>query len=147
MALEVTGKLIVKQPTQQIKENFSKREFVIEISQQTNTGMTFTNFASFQLVNNACAMIDQFQLGQDVKVSFDIRGNKWEKDGQVRYITNLNAWRVEPAMQQQQQGGYQQPQQQYGGGMQQAPAQPSYTPPQQPQGPSFDPGVGDDLPF
>lgn len=140
MALEVTGKLIVKQPTQQIKENFSKREFVIEISQQTNTGMTFTNFASFQLVNNACAMIDQFQLGQDVKVSFDIRGNKWEKDGQVRYITNLNAWRVEPAMAQQ---AYQQPQQPQYGGQQ---AQPSFTPPQ-PQAPSFDPGVGDDLPF
>lgn len=142
MALEVTGKLIVKQPTQQIKENFSKREFVIEISQQTNTGMTFTNFASFQLVNNACAIIDQFQLGQDVKVSFDIRGNKWERDGQVKYITNLNAWRVEPAMMQQQQGGYQQPQQQYNA----APQQQQYNAPPQ-QNTSFEPNVGDDLPF
>ncbi|WP_158605929.1 DUF3127 domain-containing protein [Taibaiella sp. KBW10] len=143
MALEVTGKLIVIQPTQQIKENFSKREFVIEISQQTNTGMTFTNFASFQLVNNACSVIDQFQLGQEVKVSFDIRGNKWERDGQVKYITNLNAWRVEAAMAQPQAGGYQQPQQQYN-----APQQPQQNfnaPPQ--QGTSFEPNVGDDLPF
>ncbi|OJV50884.1 MAG: hypothetical protein BGO31_10435 [Bacteroidetes bacterium 43-16] len=144
MALEVTGKLIEVQPTQQIKENFSKREFVIEISQQTNTGMTFTNFASFQLVNNACSLIDRFQVGQDVRVSFDIRGNRWEKDGQVRYITNLNAWRVDPAGMAQQappQQGYNQqaqyPQQQF-----------NQNPPQPGTGaPSFDPGGADDLPF
>lgn len=147
MALEITGKLIEIQPTQQIKENFSKREFVIEITQQTNTGMTFTNFASFQLVNNACQMVDRFQVGQDVKVSFDIRGNRWEKDGQVRYITNLNAWRIEAAMAQQMQQGYgQQPQQQQQFN-QVPPAQQPYNPPAQQGGTSFDPGSGDDLPF
>src|SRR5690606_19632869 len=137
MALEVTGRLIEVQPIQQIKENFSKREFVIEITQQTNTGMTFTNFASFQLVNNACQMIDRFQVGQDVKVSFDIRGNRWEKDGQVRYITNLNAWRVEAAMAPQMQQGYQQaaPQQQYNAQYNQAP--PAQTPPAQQGGTPF----------
>lgn len=146
MALEVSGRLIEVQPTQQIKENFSKREFVIEITQQTNTGMTFTNYASFQLVNNACSMIDRFQVGQEVRVSFDIRGNRWEKDGQVRYITNLNAWRVDPGGMAQQappqqgynQGGqYPQQQQQFN----QAPQQPGTG------APSFDPGGADDLPF
>ncbi len=147
MALEVTGRLIEIQPIQQIKENFSKREFVIEITQQTNTGMTFTNFASFQLVNNACQMVDRFQVGQDVKVSFDIRGNKWEKDGQTRYITNLNAWRIEAAMAPQMQQGYpqQQPQQQFN--QPANPAQQPYNPPAQQAGPSFEPGSGDDLPF
>jgi hypothetical protein len=32
-----------------------------------------------------------------VKVSFNIKGNRWEKDGKVNYITNLDAWRIEPA--------------------------------------------------
>lgn len=143
MALEVSGKLIEIQPTQQIKENFSKREFVIEITQQTNTGMTFTNYASFQLVNNACSLMDRFQVGQDVRVSFDIRGNRWEKDGQVRYITNLNAWRVDPAGMAQQA-----PQQGYNQG-QQYPQQQFNQAPQQPGAgaPSFDPGGADDLPF
>jgi hypothetical protein len=147
MALEVTGKLIDVQPIQQIKENFSKREFVIEISQQTNTGMTFTNFAAFQLVNNACQMIDRFQVGQDIKVSFDIRGNKWEKDGQVRYITNLNAWRIEAAMAAAP-GGYA-PQQAGGFNPQynQAPPQQGGFNPPAPQGGGFDQGGADDLPF
>lgn len=144
MALELTGKLIEIQPIQQIKENFSKREFVIEITQQTNTGMTYTNFAAFQLVNNACQLVDRFQVGQDVRVSFDVRGNRWEKDGQVRYITNLNAWRIEAAAAPQMQQGYPQQQQQYN----QAPQQQPYNPPaQQGGGTSFEPGSGDDLPF
>lgn len=119
MSLEVTGRLHAKFPTQQIKDNFSKREFVLELTDESPTGMVFTNYASFQLVNQSCAVIDQFQEGELVKVNFNIRGNRWERDGQVKYITNLNAWRVErataatgtPAPQPQQQYGQQQPQQ------------------------------------
>lgn len=104
MSLEVTGRLHEVFPTQQIKETFSKREFVLELTDESPTGMVFTNYASFQLVNSATGIIDQFQPGEMLKVNFNIRGNRWEKDGQVRYITNLNAWRVERAMAANQQG-------------------------------------------
>lgn len=141
MALEITGKLHEIFPTQQISQTFSKREFVLEISEQAANGMTYTNYASFQLVNNQCAVIDQFQLGEDVKVNFNIRGNRWEKDGQVRYITNLNAWRIErPGMANNYpQGGYQQ-------APQQAPVQNNF----QQAPPAFNNdnnGADDDLPF
>ena len=95
MSLQVTGRLHAKFPTQQIKENFSKREFVIELVDESASGMVFTNYASFQLVNQACSALDQYQDGEMLTVSFNIRGNRWERDGQVRYLTNLSAWRVE----------------------------------------------------
>ncbi len=139
MSLEVTGRLHTKFPTQQIKENFSKREFVLELTDESPTGMTFTNYASFQLVNNSCSVIDQFQEGEMLKVNFNIRGNRWERDGQVKYITNLNAWRVERAGANNNVGSQpaamQQPQQ--------------FSQPQQPQNPGFapNPGQADDLPF
>lgn len=97
MSLEVTGKLHQVFPTQQIKETFSKREFVLELTEESPSGMVYTNFASFQLVNNSCSVVDQFQPGEILKVSFNIRGNRWERDGVVKYITNLNAWRIERA--------------------------------------------------
>lgn len=97
MSLEVTGKLHQIFPTQQIKETFSKREFVLELTDESPSGMVYTNYAAFQLVNNSCALIDQFQTGETIKVSFNIRGNRWERDGNVKYITNLNAWRIEKA--------------------------------------------------
>ncbi len=138
MSLEVTGRLHAKFPTQQIKDNFSKREFVLELTDESPTGMVFTNYASFQLVNASCGVVDQFQEGEMLKVTFNIRGNKWERDGQVKYITNLNAWRVEKAGAAQ--GMPQQPQQQ---------PQQQYNQPQQNNMGGFqpNPGAADDLPF
>lgn len=107
MSLEVTGKLHEVFPIQQIKETFSKREFVLEITDESPSGMVYTNYAAFQLVNNNCSLIDAFQPGEQLKVSFNIRGNRWERDGQVRYITNLNAWRIERVMEGANQGGAQ----------------------------------------
>jgi hypothetical protein len=126
MSLEVTGKLHEIYPTQQIKENFSKREFVIEITDESPSGMVFTNYAAFQLINNNCSVIDQFHVGDNIKVNFNIRGNRWERDGNVKYITNLNAWRVERAQEGNQQPAapaYQQPQQQGGSQAQSQPFQ------------------------
>lgn len=153
MAFELTGKLVDVQPIQKISDSFQKRDFAIETTSTGNNGMTYTNYAAFQLTNNACQLIDRFQIGQEVKVSFDIRGNKWEKDGQTRYFSNLSAWRIEPPMAapqmqqgyaQPQQGGYAQPQQQFNQAPQQ---QPFNNPPAQQGGTSFDPGGADDLPF
>ncbi len=96
MSLEVTGKLLVKYDTQQVSEKFKKREFVLELAEEIN-GNIYTNFAKMQLVQNKCDIIDRFKEGEQVRVSFNIKGNKWERDGKVNYITNLDAWRVEAA--------------------------------------------------
>ncbi len=96
MSLEVTGKLLVKYETQQVSEKFKKREFVLELAEEIN-GNIYTNFAKMQLVQNKCEIIDRFKEGELVKVSFNIKGNRWERDGKVNYITNLDAWRVESA--------------------------------------------------
>ncbi len=96
MSLEVTGKLLVKYETQQVSDKFKKREFVLELAEEIN-GNIYTNFAKMQLVQNKCDIIDRFKEGDLVKVSFNIKGNKWERDGKVNYITNLDAWRMESA--------------------------------------------------
>ncbi len=96
MSFEITGKLVAINETQQVSERFKKREFVLEISEEIN-GNVYTNYAKMQLVQNKCEIIDNFNIGDNVKVSFNIKGNKWERDGSVNYITNLDAWRVENA--------------------------------------------------
>jgi len=40
-------------------------------------------------------MVDRFNIGDEVKIQFNIKGSKWERDGRVNYITNLDAWRME----------------------------------------------------
>jgi hypothetical protein len=98
MSLEVSGKLIAKYETVQVSEKFKKREFVIELTEEIN-GNNYTNFAKFQAVQTKCDMLDRFNIGDAIKVSFNVKGNSYtdKKDGQTKYITNLDSWRVEAA--------------------------------------------------
>ena len=115
MSLEIVGKLIEKFDTQVISDRFKKREFVLETIEGPD-GSSWTNYAKMQLVQAKTDVIDRFNIGDNLRVSFNVKGNKYEKDGKVNYITNLDAWRVEMADagggQQQPQGGYGAPQQQ-----------------------------------
>lgn len=94
MSYEITGKLIAKFDVIQRNENFKTREFVIEKTDDAN-GRSFTNYVKFQCVQDKTAMPDKFNLGDEVKVQFNIKGSRWEKDGRTNYITNLDAWRME----------------------------------------------------
>jgi hypothetical protein len=91
---EVTGKLIFKSETIQRTEKFKVREFVIEQTEEAND-KTFTNYVKLQATQDKAALLDKVNFGDEVKVSFNLRGNKWEKDGKVSYFTNLDAWKIE----------------------------------------------------
>jgi hypothetical protein len=93
MSYEITGKLVAKFDIVQRTENFKTREFVIEKTEDIN-GRTITNYVKFQSVQDKTAMPDRFNLGEEVKVMFNIKGTKWMKDGRENYITNLDAWRM-----------------------------------------------------
>jgi len=94
MSFETTGKLIEVYPTTQVSDKFKKREFVIEQA-ETKNGFDFKDYVKFQVTQDKCSLPDQVKIGDTVKVSFNLRGRKWEKDGNVNYFTNLEAWRLE----------------------------------------------------
>ncbi len=94
MSYEIVGKLVAKFDIVQRTETFKTREFVIEKSEDIN-GRTITNYVKFQSVQDKTAMPDRFNIGEEVKVLFNIKGTKWVKDGKENYITNLDAWRME----------------------------------------------------
>ena len=94
MSFEISGKLIEKYNTVQVNDRFKKREFVIEKT-ESNGSMEFTDHIKFQLTQDRCNLVDNIELNDEVKVNFNIRGNKWERDGKVNYFTNLDAWKIE----------------------------------------------------
>jgi len=98
MSYELTGKLLIKFDTIQRTETFKTREFVIEKSEDIN-GKVITNFIKFQCVQDRTGIVDRINTGDEVKVYFNIRGSKWEKDGKVSYFNNLDAWRIEQILQ------------------------------------------------
>jgi len=98
MSYEMTGKLVEKFEIVQRKETFKTREFVLEKSEEIN-GRNIVNYIKFQCVQDRTNIIDRVNTGDTIKVYFNIKGTKWEKDGRVTYITNLDAWRIEHLLQ------------------------------------------------
>lgn len=95
MSFEVTGNLILKEKVVEVSDRFKKREFVIEVLNERNPD--WNDFVKFQLTQDRCELIEPYSEGDQLKVSFNLRGRKWEKDGRVNYFTNLEAWRIDKA--------------------------------------------------
>jgi hypothetical protein len=96
MAFEITGKIIDVSPVNQVSDKFKKREFVIE-NKESGGGAVFVNYIKFQLIQDKCDLINESYLNEDVKIWFNLKGNKWERDGKINYFTNLDAWKIERA--------------------------------------------------
>ena len=94
MAFEITGKVIDIFPVNQVSDKFKKREFVIE-KKETGGAAVFVDYIKFQLIQDKCDLINESYLNEEVKIWFNLKGNKWERDGKINYFTNLDAWKVE----------------------------------------------------
>ena len=94
MSFEITGKLIEKYDIKQVSDKFRKREFVLEKKAEAS-GLDFSDYIKFQLTQDRCDLIDPYNINDELKVYFNIRGNKWEKDGTTSYFTNLDVWKIE----------------------------------------------------
>ncbi|MBC6610088.1 MULTISPECIES: DUF3127 domain-containing protein [Hymenobacter] len=143
MAYDATGRLHEIFDEQQVSEKFRKREFVLEVIDGQ-----YPEHIKFQLVQDKTALIDPYKIGDEIKVTFNLRGRGFNKNGQMLYFTNLEAWRLEAAA-----GGASAP---AGGGYSQPAAAPrAAAPAQQNQNPNLRaqpaaPIAGDDdndLPF
>jgi len=94
MSYELIGKLVAKYEVVQRTATFKTREFAVEKTDDIG-GRTVTNYVKFQSVQDKTSIIDKANIGDEIKVYFNIKGSKWEKEGKVNYITNLDAWRIE----------------------------------------------------
>lgn len=129
--LEVEGKLVQllekRSGVSANGTNWTSQDFVIEIPGQ------YVSNAVFNVYGDR-VQLSQFQIGEYIKVSFDIRGREY----QGRWYNTLNCWKIDHAG-----ATGAQP------GVQQAAAAPAaQAAPAQPTGPAEQPQQGsDDLPF
>ena len=128
--MEIQGRIKTIFATETVGQNgFQKRDLVITTDGQ------YPQDIIIQFAQGNCAVLDRFQVGQIVKIHFNLQGREWTNpQGEVKYFNTVVGWKIEivqpmqqyqPTMQYQQapQGYVQQPQY----------AQPSYPPQGQPQ--------------
>jgi hypothetical protein len=88
---ELKGTIKVIKPTEVISDKFKKREFVV-----TDNSSQYPQIIAFQCVQDKCSLLDNYSVGQDVKVNFNLRGREWAgKDNVVKYFISLDAWKIE----------------------------------------------------
>jgi hypothetical protein len=89
--MDITGILKVKNAAQQVSEKFKKREFVL-----TDNSSQYPQHIAFQLTQDKCNLIDNYNVGAEIKVHFNLRGREWTSpQGEVKYFNTLEAWRIE----------------------------------------------------
>jgi hypothetical protein len=85
---ETSGKLKWIGSTQAFPSGFSKREFVV-----TTAADKYPQDLKFEVVKDKCPVLDEYEIGQDVQVNFDIRGNEYNG----KYYVNLACWKLQAA--------------------------------------------------
>lgn len=89
--MEVTGTLKAKFDTQKVSDRFQKREFVLT----TEANTPYPQHVSFQVTQDKCNILDQFNPGEELRVQFNLRGREWNGPQGVKYFNTLEAWRIE----------------------------------------------------
>lgn len=78
------------------QNGFTKREFTVLLSGE-GENPDFKNYVQFSLIKDKCSLMDQFQAGNEVKVTFNLGGRLWDKgDGSAeKCFVDLQAWKLE----------------------------------------------------
>jgi hypothetical protein len=122
--MELKGKVHEIGALQQVSETFKKRDLIIEYAENP----TYPEYIRFEALQDKTALFDSLKVGDEIEVSFNLRGRPWTaKDGKVSYFNSLVVWRINALA-----------------GNAAAAATPAYAPPVDV---NSAPGEDDDLPF
>lgn len=118
--MEIQGRIKQIFPSQTMGQNgFEKRDLVI------TTEENYPQTIIIQFTQQRCDLLNNLQVGQNVKVYINIKGREWRSPyGEIKYFNTIEAWKIEVI--QTTNVAYQQP-------VQQAPQQPVAAPAPPPQ--------------
>lgn len=86
MSYTITGKIHQIGDVVEVGQNkFQKREFVIESDER------YPQMIKFELMRDNCDYVDGKNVGDVIKVHFNLKGSTWND----KYFVNLIAWKIE----------------------------------------------------
>ena len=100
--MNIKGKVLEIFPVQQVKESFRKREFVVEYRDNGQ----YSEYIKFELIQDRCDLLNEFKIGDEVDVQFNLKGRVWTNpQGEKVYFNSLQAWRIDRIKDQENEGG------------------------------------------
>ncbi|WP_196895270.1 DUF3127 domain-containing protein [Aureivirga marina] len=89
--MEVTGKIKIINETQTFGANgFRKRELVLTTDEQ------YPQMLLIEFIQDKCDALNNFQVGQDVKIYINLKGREWiNPEGHAKYFNSIQGWKIE----------------------------------------------------
>lgn len=89
--MEIRGKVHEIGATQQVTESFKKRDIIVAYAENPQ----FVEYIRFEATQDRTSIFDGITVGEEIEVSFNLRGRPWtNKEGVTTYFNSLVAWRV-----------------------------------------------------
>ena len=91
--MEVNGKIKLIGKTETVgSSGFRKRSLVVTTDEQ------YPQSIMIEFVQDRCDVLNAYKVGQDVKVSINLRGREWvNPQGETKYFNSIQGWRIESA--------------------------------------------------
>jgi len=90
--MEVTGRIKVINATQEVSASFKKRELVVTTEEQ------YPQHILIEFTQDKCDILDNYQVGQNVKVGINLRGREWvNPQGETKYFNQIQGWNISKA--------------------------------------------------
>lgn len=87
--MEVVGKIKYIGPEQQVSASFKKRELVVTTDEQ------YPQSILTEFTQDKCEYLDNYQVGESVTVSINLRGREWvNPQGETRYFNSIQGWQI-----------------------------------------------------
>jgi len=89
--MEITGKIKKIEETKTFgASGFRKRELVVTTDEQ------YPQMLLVEFVQDKCDLLNSYNVGDDVKVSINLRGREWiNPEGEAKYFNAIQGWRIE----------------------------------------------------
>jgi len=89
--MEITGKIKKIDETKTFgASGFRKREMVVTTNEQ------YPQMIMVEFVQDKCDLLNSYKVGQDVKISINLRGREWiNPQGEAVYFNSIVGWRIE----------------------------------------------------
>jgi len=87
--MEVSGKIKLIDITKEVGTTFKKRDIVVTTDEQ------YPQHILVQFVQDKCDLLNNYQVGEAVKIDINLRGREWvNPQGETVYFNTIQGWRI-----------------------------------------------------
>lgn len=88
---EISGKVYFKSEVELIGANQMKKQILV-----VQTDAEYPQKLPIEFIKEKCDLLNNLQIGQQVKVSVNVRGNEYQdRNGITRFGLSFQGWKVE----------------------------------------------------